>query len=91
MEFFDALVHSRVDGEPKRAKIGRCEACGGLFFGCFQIDGQDHFHLQCAECGISFCPQGDCHLSTVHTFWGETPVGQAAWDAYREPSEPRTD
>jgi len=63
-------------GEKRKAKLAECDDEGcrlsrshlGLpqFWIAFQVDGQDHFHLQCAGCGISYCPlAGDCALEGV--------------------------
>lgn len=60
MKTFSDEVVSAVDGKRVRAKIAQCEACGCMIFGAWQIDGQDHFHLQCIECNTSYCPQGRC-------------------------------
>lgn len=34
--------------------------CGCPFFATFQVEGTDHPHLQCAACGVSYCPGGKC-------------------------------
>jgi hypothetical protein len=45
----------------KRAKQAVCD-CGHDLFVVFQIEGQNHFHLQCESCGSSHCPMGGgCH------------------------------
>jgi hypothetical protein len=36
---------------------------GGHFL-VFQVDGQTHLHLQCVDCGTSFCP-GGIHATDV--------------------------
>ena len=62
MRTFVDTVTSLETGQKVEALISQCEECGSLFFGVFQIKGQDHFHLQCAECGVSYCPWGgECH------------------------------
>jgi len=44
----------------RKAKQAVCD-CGGETFIVFQIEGHNHFHLQCDQCGSSFCPQaGAC-------------------------------
>lgn len=54
-----AEVTSGVTGEKVPANILRC-ACGQALFYCWQIEGQDHWHLECRECSTSYCPQGAC-------------------------------
>lgn len=59
MKTFDAEVIARDGtGHKVKAKIAQCAQCDGLAFGTFQIEGHDHFHLQCVDCGTSYCPQG---------------------------------
>lgn len=44
----------------KVASFFVCGECQADVFFIFQIDGQDHVHLQCGQCGVSFCPSGKC-------------------------------
>jgi len=37
--------------------VAEC-SCGCPVFYVFQVDGQDHPHLQCRKCGEAFCPSG---------------------------------
>lgn len=45
------------DAPEQRGVIATCE-CGDKRFLVFQLDGQDHFHLECFTCSTSYCPQG---------------------------------
>ncbi len=38
----------------------RDKTCAADTFVVFRIEGQSHFHLQCADCGTSYCPGGEC-------------------------------
>lgn len=46
-------------GESKPAQLAVCD-CGFYFFAVFQIDGDNHQHLQCGRCNKSYCPAGAC-------------------------------
>jgi len=48
-------LKSLADGALARAELFICEACGGELFLIYQIEGHKHPHLQCAECGASYC------------------------------------
>jgi hypothetical protein len=71
MNSFRAKVRSAVNGHEREADIMTCEACGSLIFGIFQMVGDDHFHLQCMDCGVSYCPGGHCENSDA------SPVAEA--------------
>jgi hypothetical protein len=61
LNFEDRKVHSLLGERTATAKFAVCEQCDMDLFFIFQIRGQHHFHLQCAGCGTSYCPQGgDC-------------------------------
>ncbi len=46
----------------RKAKQAICD-CGHDLFVVFQIEGQNHFHLQCDSCGNSHCPlSGGCTM-----------------------------
>jgi hypothetical protein len=47
-----------ADGNTTRATLIVCPECGGLHFAIFVV-GAAHQHLQCSECGTSFC-DGAC-------------------------------
>lgn len=51
-------VQSRVDGQPAPAKLMVCD-CECEAFGVYTLVDQNHPHLQCLECGTTFCC-GDC-------------------------------
>ena len=42
---------------PHEADLFVCP-CGGETWIMFRVAGQDHAHLQCADCGQSYCPAG---------------------------------
>ena len=62
-----SLIETKVwdkDGNSHKAVVAYCpcpEPHGRLFH-AFQLAGHNHWHLQCAECGESYCPQGACVL-----------------------------
>lgn len=43
------------------AAVAICPDCECEQWIVFQIKGQNHPHLQCATCGVSFCPNGSCN------------------------------
>lgn len=45
-------------GATHAAQLVRCDHCDGNVFVVFQVLGMRHFHLQCAQCGESYCPAG---------------------------------
>jgi hypothetical protein len=51
-------VVSGVTGEAVGAQVATC--CGQPGFSVFQIDGQNHPHMQCLVCATSYCTTGDC-------------------------------
>lgn len=51
-------------GEHKPALLAQCGRCGSEQFVVFQIEGQDHIHLQCGDCGYTYCESGKCDAST---------------------------
>jgi hypothetical protein len=60
VKFLRDTVTSGVDGTQSVAQIAMCEACDGMEWCVFQLEGQTHVHLQCTRCGASYCPQGTC-------------------------------
>ncbi len=61
LQFQNVEVEARDgSGEVRQAKVAQCAACESQHFIVWQILNQDHFHLQCANCGTSFCPKGQC-------------------------------
>lgn len=36
-------------------------------FMVYQIEGQNHYHLQCVDCNMSYCPTGTCTLPNPAT------------------------
>jgi hypothetical protein len=61
LEVFDDLVDG-PDGQKHAAHMARCLCCDervpGMFI-VYQLKDQNHFHLQCASCGTSYCPPGN--------------------------------
>lgn len=49
------------DGHTSPAIVAACD-CGHDTFHVFQLQGQKHMHLECAECYTSHCPGGICDL-----------------------------
>ena len=64
MQFRRATIDSPLPGvAPVEGQVAKCEECDGIEFIIFQIDGQDHPHFQCVECGVSYCQLGgECNL-----------------------------
>ena len=52
-------AYSPVLDRYEPVNVASCE-CGSLAFGIFQLQSQNHFHVQCLSCGSSFCPAGEC-------------------------------
>lgn len=40
-------------------------SCESDVFYLFQIVGQNHFHMQCAQCDQSYCPFGMCAIMPI--------------------------
>jgi len=54
------VVHD-MDGKEEPAELWMCRGCHGLRWIAYRIDGQDHAHLQCQQCGASYCVgEGSC-------------------------------
>lgn len=51
------MVVSRATGERVPAYLQVCE-CGCQIWNCFIVVGDDHPHLQCDECGDTYCSKG---------------------------------
>jgi hypothetical protein len=47
-------IEARADGGKAKAQMKLCD-CGFELFMVYQIDQQDHPHLQCVRCGLSYC------------------------------------
>ena len=61
MQFLDAEFGQLGKPNVKRkGKLAVCSDCDNREWIVFQLDGQDHFHLQCSMCGTSYCPLGKC-------------------------------
>lgn len=55
-------VTSRTDGETREATLTVCPRCNGETFYVSAMtghDGRKHAHLQCAQCGETYCGLGD--------------------------------
>lgn len=60
MDTVETVVRSLVDGEEIKAHVCACSDCGCRAFHVFQIDGHDHWHMQCYRCGVSYCCGKHC-------------------------------
>jgi hypothetical protein len=60
MDTVEAVIRSLADGREFNASVAVCSSCGGRAFHLYQVEGQDHWHVQCYECGISYCSSGKC-------------------------------
>ena len=60
IELHPISVTDESTGAVLDAIVARC--CDQDRFNVFQIDGQDHPHLQCIVCRASYCPAGKCTL-----------------------------
>jgi hypothetical protein len=67
------------------AYVATCSCSNSDLFTVFQVAGQNHFHIECAQCETSFCPFGACRMpakiearNPIHEeggrwyFWDET-------------------
>lgn len=67
------------------AFMATCSCSSSDLFTVFQVAGQSHFHIECAQCETAFCPFGTCNVMAhvperdpVHEdhgrwyFWDET-------------------
>lgn len=48
-----------MDGVSRKARQPICP-CGCDLFLIFQLESQNHWHIQCSACGDSYCPSGVC-------------------------------
>lgn len=54
------FVKSHLAGvEGRSAKLAKCH-CDSEWFFLFVVDGQDHFHMQCSQCGWVYCTGTEC-------------------------------
>jgi hypothetical protein len=51
-------------GTVHNATVAHC--CDQPYFAVFQVEGQHHIHIQCGDCGTSYCPAGECEDAGVH-------------------------
>jgi len=62
LEFKMVHIGSRLDPScDLLAAMPFCE-CGCNQWMIFSLNGTDHWHLECAMCGMSYCPQGKCTI-----------------------------
>lgn len=61
------------DGNKITGLLAICENCGGEAFFIFSIHG--HNHLQCVNCGTSFCQGG----SNCQGRWENNKIEEARW------------
>lgn len=54
----ESIVVTDMHGSDKPALMAVCE-CGNNTFVVFQLEGQDHPHLQCAMCDETYCEKGE--------------------------------
>ncbi len=64
LQFVRAIFGSAADEAVSKARtLARCDCSqpspdGGLLFRVYQLDGQNHFHIECRLCQVSYCPRG---------------------------------
>jgi ribosomal protein L37E len=58
MKTKDVYVTSQVDGQRVAATLIQCPRCDGESFLIYVI-GDDHTHIQCTECGETYCKGAD--------------------------------
>ncbi len=64
IEFKSAEIVSRVDGRTVIARVATCPKCGNESWFLYLI-ADDHPHLQCTDCGETFCQgKGECGAET---------------------------
>ena len=51
-----------MNGKQVEADRVVCPGCDSYQWTIFRIKGQDHIHLQCADCDMTYCPlEEDAH------------------------------
>jgi hypothetical protein len=55
MKYKPVSVIARDNGMPYQADLCVCGVCEGQIFCCYQIEGQEGFHLQCLQCTTTYC------------------------------------
>lgn len=55
-----AVEVTAADGEVVEAELVICSQCEGEVWTVFVVKGQNHAHVQCMECGTSFCAGAQC-------------------------------
>jgi hypothetical protein len=60
-------VTSRATGTQTTARLAFCEDCDGETFVCYQIAGQEGYHLQCVTCATTYCLGHECSLPGSQT------------------------
>lgn len=60
--FQNKMVNTDSGQFPAHAAHCTCES--DVFY-VFQIVGQNHYHLQCAQCDQSYCPFGMCVIPPI--------------------------
>lgn len=48
------------DGNEHIAKVAQCSSCHHNQFHVFQRAEQNHYHIQCTQCGVVFCHEWKC-------------------------------
>lgn len=81
---FNPTEITENEGPVTWVHMATCPCVAGESFRVYQVIGQNHFHVECVDCGIAYCPFEICQLSTKTTklgvhehegrwyFWDET-------------------
>lgn len=59
IQWKDTVVTSKVDGKTVKARVLSCSLCHGETWHILRIGAGQHEHIQCVQCGVSFC-DGSC-------------------------------
>lgn len=55
IRYVESEVISGVDNSVAQAEVLECTVCDTQVFCIFIVQGQDHAHIQCLNCGTSYC------------------------------------
>lgn len=60
MRFVERTAMSAVTGQTKPMQLAQCEACDGETFYVCLIGRKQLPHLQCVDCGVTYCDGHTC-------------------------------
>jgi hypothetical protein len=60
LHFIKTPIVSRLDGKTATAYVASCGECDNQTFLVYLVDPGKLQHLQCEQCGITYCAGHDC-------------------------------